>query len=62
MNINEWLDALKNEKPELKDFATKLEKHISDNGFNQTSFERAVNQGLKQIEERITNPSTNGNA
>lgn len=51
--LKDWIDGLKTEKPELKDFVTKLEGFISDNGFNASKFEKAVETGLKMKEEEV---------
>lgn len=51
--LKDWITGLKTEKPELKDFVTKLEGFISDTGFNALKFEKAVELGLKMKEEEV---------
>jgi hypothetical protein len=51
--LKDWITKLKTEKPELNDFITKLEGFISDNGFNTTQFERAIDKGLQLKEEEV---------
>jgi hypothetical protein len=51
--LKDWITGLKIEKPELNDFVTKLEGFISDNGFNSSKFEKAVELGLQKKEEEI---------
>ena len=49
----DWIAELKAEKPELKDFIKKLEGFISDTGFNNAKFEKAVETGLQRQEEEV---------
>jgi hypothetical protein len=51
--LKNWITQLKNEKPELSDFITKLEGFISDTGFNTNKFEKAVEIGLQKKEEEV---------
>jgi hypothetical protein len=51
--LKDWIAGIKTEKPELKDFITKLEGFISDTGFNATKFEKAVEIGLQKKEEEV---------
>jgi hypothetical protein len=51
--LKNWITQLKNEKPELNDFITKLEGFISDTGFNTNKFEKAVEIGLQKKEEEV---------
>ncbi len=51
--LKDWITELKTEKPELKDFITKLEGFISDNGFNTVQFEKAIDKGLQLKEEEV---------
>ena len=51
--LKDWITELKNKKPELSDFLTKLEVFISDTGFNATKFEKAVETGLQKKEEAV---------
>jgi hypothetical protein len=51
--LKDWINELKTEKPELKDFVTKLEGFITDTGFNALKFEKAVDIGLQIKEEEV---------
>jgi hypothetical protein len=51
--LKDWITGLKSEKPELNEFVTKLEKFISDTGFNASKFEKAVEIGLQTKEEVV---------
>lgn len=51
--LKDWITELKTEKPEIKDFVTKLEGFISDTGFNASKFEKAVDIGLQMKEEDV---------
>ncbi len=53
--LKDWITGLKTEKPELNDFVKKLEGFISDTGFNSAKFEKAVEKGLRNKEEEVTN-------
>ncbi|MFV7235264.1 hypothetical protein [Flavobacterium sp. ZB4R12] len=53
VELKEWITGLKTEKPELKDFVTKLEGFISDTGFSASKFENAVAIGLQKKEEEV---------
>jgi hypothetical protein len=53
VELKDWITILKTEKPELKDFITKLEGFISDTGFNAAKFEKAVETGLQKKEEEV---------
>ncbi len=52
-DLKEWLTNLKTEQPGKSDFITKLESFISDAGFNASKFEKAVESGLKKIENEV---------
>lgn len=54
-DLKEWLTELKKEQPVISDFITKLENFISDTGFNAPKFEKAVEIGLKKIENDVIN-------
>lgn len=51
--LKDWISELKTEKPELSDFARKLEGFISDTGFNAAKFEKAIETGLQMKEEEV---------
>lgn len=53
VELGDWITGLKTEKPELNDFVTKLEKFISDTGFNVSKFEKAIEIGLQKKEEEL---------
>ncbi len=53
IELKDWITELKTVKPELSDFITKLESHISDTGFNIAKFEKAVETGLQKKEEEV---------
>ena len=57
MDIKQWLSDVKETKPELVEFITKLEPFISDAGFNNITFEKAVTLGLKKFEAEPPTPS-----
>lgn len=58
MEVKEWIEKLKSDSPELRDFVLRLESYISETGLNVAKFEAAVSTGLKKAEESInTNPT-----
>lgn len=61
MELNEWIESLKTEKPDLNVFLTRLQSFITPNGFNHAGFEKAVGLGLSQFESE-SNPTTRNDA
>lgn len=53
MSFNEWIENLKNEKPELKPFLEKISVFFNDEGFNAATFEKKVNIGLQKIDGEV---------
>lgn len=51
--IKEWLSTTRQEKPELSDFITLLERYFSEDGFNALEFENAVDAELKSVEDQV---------
>ena len=49
----DWLSTLRQEKPELSGFITLLEGYFSEDGFNASEFEKAVDAGLKSVEGQV---------
>ncbi len=51
--IKDWLSITKQEKPELTGFITLLERYFSEDGFNASEFEKAVDADLKSVENQV---------
>ena len=53
MEFNQWLLETKKNKPELKDFITKLESFFGVSGFNASEFERKIFIGISKIDSDV---------
>lgn len=57
-DFKNWIVDVKNDHPTLKPFVTKLDKFFSDSGFNSSAFEKAVNIGLSEAENKAVESFT----